>query len=161
MAGISHIGIAFGLKRMISTMPIWLLLIASEALEILWMIFFVFGIENMKSSPWSHSLFMSAIWAIVFGTIVSIAYRKITNGIIISLIVFSHWIIDFITHPMGAIFGNPGQPKDIPLFFGDTPKVGLGLYNNSIIFSWSLEIIITAIGVMMFITLIKKKKMNE
>ncbi len=46
---------------------------------------------------------------------------------VIALVVFSHWVLDFISHPMG--FGKQ-VPPDMPLLFAGSPVVGLGLYNS-------------------------------
>jgi hypothetical protein len=64
---------------------------------------------------------------------------------VIGLLVFSHWVIDFITHPMGAILGGTPLPPDLPLFFNSSSNVGLGLYNHSFILS-----IVTDLGMLIF-----------
>ena len=44
---------------------------------------------------------------------------------IVGLLIFSHWVVDFITHPMTAWI-----PTDlgVPLLFNEQNRVGLGLY---------------------------------
>ncbi len=49
-------------------------------------------------------------------------YRSVRSGAVIAAVIFSHWVIDLITHPM---FG--GQP-DMSLLFEGSPKLGMGLY---------------------------------
>ena len=53
--------------------------------------------------------------------------KKFRTSLIISLVFFSHWILDFISHPMGM---GKNIPRDLPLFFNDSVKIGLGLYNS-------------------------------
>jgi hypothetical protein len=48
-------------------------------------------------------------------------------GHIIGLLGFSHWVLDFVSHPMGM---GKELPPDLPLLFAGSPKVGLGLYNS-------------------------------
>jgi hypothetical protein len=55
----------------------------------------------------------------------------VRTRVFIGLLVFSHWIIDFITQPMGAAF--PGAGFRMRVFFGESPTIeGLGLYNSAL-----------------------------
>jgi hypothetical protein len=40
--------------------------------------------------------------------------------------VFSHWLVDVITHPMSALTPDEG----LPLAFYSSPKIGLGMYST-------------------------------
>jgi hypothetical protein len=122
MAGIAHLGVGLAAKTIAPKAPLGILLLASEALDILWGIFALTGIETMQVSPWSHGLLMSVIWSIIASILAWRIYRDIRTTWVIGLVVFSHWVLDFITHPM---FGGP---PDLPLLFAASPKVGLGLY---------------------------------
>ena len=123
MAGIAHLGIGLAAKTIAPKAPLGILLLASEALDLLWGVFALSGIENLQVSPWSHGLFMSVIWSGIFALLSWRIYRDRRTGLVIGLVVFSHWVLDFITHPM---FGGP---LDLPLLFAGSPKVGLGLYS--------------------------------
>ncbi len=135
MAGLGHIGFGFGAKPFAPKVNLAILLIASEFIDIVWVVFYVTGIDRgsvgASSSPLSHSLFMSVIWSLIAAILVARIYHDRRSGIVVGLIVFSHWLVDFITHPMGAIFGSVSLPPDLPLFFNGSLKVGLGLYNHS------------------------------
>ena len=124
MAGIAHIGVGLAAKKIAPQAPLGVLLLASEALDILWGIFALLGIENMADSPWSHGLFMAIGWSLIAALLSAEIFRNFRTGLVIGLVVFSHWLLDFITHPM---FG--GLP-DLPLLFNGSPKVGLGLYSS-------------------------------
>jgi hypothetical protein len=123
MAGIAHLGVGLAAKQFAPKAPVGVLLVASEAIDLLWGVFALTGLENMKYSPWSHGLFMSVIWSVIAGLLAARIYRDFRTGAVIGLVVFSHWLIDFITHPM---FGGP---PDLFLLFDGSPKVGLGLYS--------------------------------
>lgn len=127
MAGLAHIGVGLAAKRFAPKVPVGVLVLAAVAIDILWGVFALAGLDNMKLSPWSHGLFMSAIWSAAAGLLAVFISRKKRIGAIIGLLVFSHWVLDFITHPMG--FGRP-LPPDLPLLFKASPKVGLGLYQT-------------------------------
>jgi hypothetical protein len=158
MAGIEHMGPGLAAKQFAPLVPLWILMISAEVLDIIWGICYLTGIENMGFAPWSHGLFMSIVWSILFGIIGFLFFKDKRSGIAIGLLVFSHWVVDFITHPMGLIIGPDAKP-DLPIFFSDTPKVGLGLYNTlpGVIIGMTLLIVP---GLVMYILYRKKIKNN-
>ena len=60
---------------------------------------------------------------------------------IFALVVFSHWVLDFIVHA-----------PDLPLLFENSPKVGLGLWTTGpgFIASLMLEIILVIGGLIIY-----------
>jgi len=48
-------------------------------------------------------------------------------SMIIGLLVFSHWILDFIGWPMTAVYSNS---TGVPILFDDTVNIGLGVYST-------------------------------
>lgn len=68
-------------------------------------------------------------------------------------VVFSHWVLDFISHPMGL--GKP-LPPDLPLLFEGSPKVGLGLY-NSVAAAVPVELGLFAAGIVVYLVKTKAK----
>lgn len=106
---------------------------ASVALDLLWPIFLLTGIERVSivpgamafnplvfdSYPWSHSLLMACVWGLCAMGIAR--WRGVTAGVaaLIGAVVVSHWVLDFITHA-----------PDLPLWPGQSPRVGLGLWNS-------------------------------
>jgi hypothetical protein len=129
---LGHIGVGLAAKQVAPKVPVIILILAAEVLDILFVIFWLIGIEksasifSYPSIPWSHGLFMSVIWsmlAVVAGVLI---YRNYRSGVVIGLLVFGHWVLDFISHPMGI--GN--HLPDLPLLFEWSPKVGLGFYNS-------------------------------
>lgn len=117
-----HFAIAFAAKPATPKAPLWVLLVATEVLDLLAFAFMAIGIEHGAPDPsfaWSHGLFMSGIWSIACGGITFLFYQDRKTSIVIGLLVFSHWILDFIAHT-----------RDLPLFFNGSPKVGLGLESS-------------------------------
>ena len=92
------------------------------------------GIEGRGSIglPWSHGLFMSFIWSAVAALLSTCIYRDRRAAVVVGLLVFSHWMLDFVSHPIPFYgfswhswqwtFGHP-LPSDLPLLFGDSRKV--------------------------------------
>ncbi len=159
MAGIAHLGFAFGAKPVAPKVPLIIFIVAAELLDILWFLFYIIGIENLSgTSPWSHGLFMSVIWSILAGSSVGIIFHSSRAGIVTGTIVFSHWILDLITHPMGAILAGHPLPPDLPLLFNGSPMVGLGLYNHSAMVAYLTELILTGAGLPIYFAYKKKAK---
>ncbi len=133
--GPGHLAIAFATKPVASKAPLWSLLVASEALDLLYFGFAALGMENPGVSsislaqglrvtvpgvlPWSHGLFMSVVWSLLTAAITYLFYRDRRLSIIFGLVVFSHWILDFFVHP-----------GELPLLFYGSPTVGLGLWTS-------------------------------
>ena len=155
MSGLGHLGFGFAAKPIAPKVHLVVLLIASELIDILWVFFYFTGIDRgsvgMDSSPWSHSFFMSVMWSVIVALLAARIYHDRRSGWVIGLLVFSHWVIDFITHPMGAIFGGKPLPPDLPLFFNGSPKVGLGLYNHSFTIVIASDMLMLVFGLAIYI----------
>jgi len=127
-----HIAVGLAAKPVAPKAPLGALLLAATAIDTLTGVFVITGIETIDASgnssfPWSHGLFMAVVWAIVGAAVAYLLSRDRRVSVVIGLVVFSHWVLDFISHPMG--FGRE-LPPDLPLLFEGSPKVGLGLYNS-------------------------------
>jgi membrane-bound metal-dependent hydrolase YbcI (DUF457 family) len=81
------------------------LLLSSELIDILWGLFYFTGLGNLKATILSHSLFFAVIWAVLVMVIFTVIYNR-RSALVVGVVVFSHWVVDFITHPMGAIFAR-------------------------------------------------------
>ena len=166
MAGLGHLGFGFAAKPIAPKVNIVVLLIATELIDILWAFFYFTGIDHgnvgINSSPWSHGLFMSLIWSLLAALLAARIYHDRRSGIVIGLLVFSHWVEDFVTHPMGAIFGGKPLPPDLPIFFNGSPTVGLGLYNHSFVIAIATDLGMLILGVVIYVSYrIKLGKWNK
>ena len=133
---IGHFGLAFGGKKIKNPPSLAIMFVAVQLLDLLWPIFVLTGLEtftiepgntdltplNFTYYPYSHSFLISVFWAILFGIIYYYFTKNRNNSIFLGLLVFSHWILDFITH----------RP-DLPLSPFSDAKFGLGLWNSPII----------------------------
>lgn len=95
---------------------------------------------DLYHMPYTHSLGMAIIWAIVAAAIFGLIFRKQAKAgaIIFGLVVLSHWFMDLIVHV-----------PDLPLWFG-TRKYGFGLWNNRIL-SFSLEVSIFVLAILYYL----------
>ncbi len=130
---VGHYGVSFAAKKLEPELPLWLLFIAVQLLDVLWAPFVLLGIEKVRIvpgftatnpldlyyMPYTHGLVAALGWSVV----AALAYRFLARGAsrraatIIGIAVFSHWVLDFLVHG-----------PDLPLY-DNTAKVGLGLWN--------------------------------
>jgi hypothetical protein len=159
-----HLGIGFAAKRVAPKAPLWVLLVATEVLDLLSFLLMTIGIERMgitsidlsqgiqylspASVPWSHGLFMSVVWSVLAGAIGYIVYRDRRTGLVLGLVVFSHWVLDLIVHL-----------PDLPLLFDGSPLVGLGLWGSGsgLVISGILELALLAAGIAIYVITRKRK----
>jgi membrane-bound metal-dependent hydrolase YbcI (DUF457 family) len=157
MSGIGHLAPAFAAKSTAPKAPLWVLLIAGETNDILYFLFSSAGLEPKAvitvmdfnqgvkyltpvSNPWSHGFFMSMIWAMTAAAIAFLCYRDRQTSGVVGLVVFSHWILDFLMH------------SNLPLFFDGSPQVGLGLENSGtgFLFMTVLDLVLLAAGIAIY-----------
>ncbi|OHD53609.1 MAG: hypothetical protein A2Y33_06720 [Spirochaetes bacterium GWF1_51_8] len=126
MAFFAHIGTGFALKPAAPKAPVILLITAAMSADLVCFLLMALGVAGESILAWTHGLFISGVWALVFGFTSGVILKNARAGVFTGIAVFGHWLIDFITHPM---YGGDMKP-DIPLFLEGSPKVGLGLYGN-------------------------------
>jgi len=136
MQAINHAATALILKKKFPSSPLFSLILATEAVEYLWVGLNVIGIErtvideDMRSvadvhlvhMPFSHSVVTSLIIAVAVGMAVLWRGGKAASAVAlgIALGVFSHVVLDLLVHA-----------PDIALSpFYDGTKYGTGLYSN-------------------------------
>jgi hypothetical protein len=135
MAGLAHLGVGLAAKPVAPKVPLVVLLVSAYVIDIVWGVFFFAGIEHLPqpglttTSAWSHGLFMSVIWSVLAALLAALISRNARISIVIGLLVFSHWVVDFISHPMTAVF--PGD-TGLPLLFEGSPTVGLGVWRTQL-----------------------------
>ena len=133
MAGLAHAGIGLAAKQIAPRAPLWLLVVGAYGLDIVWGVFALAGVEHYPKpgrvvvSRWSHGLFMSAIWSVAAASVAALVCRNPRASLFTGLLVFSHWVVDFIAKPMRFPF-----PSDtgLPLLFDESRTVGLGLLST-------------------------------
>ncbi len=131
-----HYGVSFACKGVEQRLPLWLLFLAVQFVDILWSILNLLGIEKVRIVPgitatnpldlyyipYTHSLVAALMWsALVYG-----GYRMLASSpsarpgrpaLLLALAVFSHRILDLLVH----------RP-DLPLY-DNAHKLGFGLWN--------------------------------
>lgn len=113
--------------------PLWVLFIAVQFVDVLWAVFVLLGIEKVRIvpgftasnaldlyyMPYTHSLAGAIGWSVLAFLVCQLIPRLKGKraGMIVALAVFSHWILDLIVH----------RP-DLGLY-DSVYKMGFGLWN--------------------------------
>jgi len=126
-----HYSAAFLAKSADPSVPLWALALAVQAVDIVWALFVLAGIEHLRvdpslasnpldlyDMPYTHSLLGTLVWA---GLAFAISLRwlgRARSAAVVAAAVASHWLLDWLVHrPDLTLFGVP-------------PKLGLGLWDH-------------------------------
>jgi hypothetical protein len=152
---VGHYGPSLAAKALKKSIPLWILFLAVQLVDVFWSIFVLLGIEKVRIvpgitatspldlyyMPYTHSLVGSLLWAIG----AAIVYRIFSRGAdgwwtagIVGAAVFSHWILDLLVH----------RP-DLPLY-DNTSKMGLGLWNYPVV-AFAMEVAFLFGGIYLYL----------
>jgi hypothetical protein len=157
---LGHYGVAFALKRAEPKLSLGTLFVAVQLADLLWGIFILLGWEHARivpdytavtpleflDYPISHSLIAALVWGVVAAALYySWPTRDTTRhwqaAVIVGVAVFSHYPLDVLVHV-----------ADLPIGGNDSPKLGLGLWNNPTA-TMVAELLVFGIGLVLYLTL--------
>jgi len=140
---VGHYGVSFAAKGAEKRLPLWLLFLAVQWLDVVWSALVMLNVEKLRVvqgftegsaldlyyMPYTHGLIGALALAGAFGAIVALFVRERRAAIaaVAAGAVFSHWLLDLVVHV-----------QDLPLW-GDSFKVGFGLWRH-VWLSYPLEI---------------------
>lgn len=156
---IGHYGVGLSLKKTARPLSLGLLFLAVQFLDLLWPTLLLLDVEHVQiiadksqpiplvftDYPYSHSLAMVLVWSALFFTVYWLFTKDVRNALILGFAVLSHWILDFIVHL-----------PDLPLYPGNSPKVGLELWRSPIVTA-IFEGLIFVIGIILYLKATKAK----
>lgn len=151
---IGHYGPSFACKAWKPVVPLWVLFVAVQLVDIVWAVLVLLGIEKVRIvpgitatnpfdlyyMPFTHSLPGAIFWSVG----AAVVYRAVAPAqkwaaaAIVGVAVFSHWALDLVVH----------RP-DLPLY-DDAYKVGFGLWNYPAI-AFLLEIALLFGGIALYL----------
>ena len=148
---IGHAVVALAAKPLAPRVNLGLALIAAYWVDLVWPVFLLVGIEQVKIDPgntaftpldfvhypWTHSLAAALVWSFLFGVLCLKSGRR--EAVILGLLVFSHWVLDLISH----------RP-DLPLWPGSEIMLGIGLW-NSVPATIAVECAMFAAGIALYV----------
>lgn len=126
-----HLAVGLAATRVAPRAPLAATVGASFALDLVWPLMLLSGLESVRvhphdtafthlafdSYPWTHSLAMVAVWSVLAGALSARRWGT-RAGAVVGALVMSHWWLDLVMH----------RP-DLPLWPGG-PLVGAGLWNS-------------------------------
>jgi len=128
---IGHFAAGFAGKALSPRTSLGSLFLAAQFLDLLWPTFLLLNLEQVEivpadfpplrfsSYPISHSLLLGLGWALLVGLFHWLFQQDRKGAYILGLLVLSHWFLDLLVHF-----------PDLPLYPGNSPKVGLGLWQS-------------------------------
>ncbi|HTV29498.1 MAG TPA: hypothetical protein VMF32_17135 [Xanthobacteraceae bacterium] len=150
---IGHYGPAFGAKAALPQIPLWVLFIAVQWMDVVWAILVMTGIEKVRIvpgfmegsaldlyyMPYTHGLAGALVLSAILGGIVAVFMRENRRAVffVVAACVFSHWILDLVVH----------KPE---LWIYDDVKVGFGLW-RWIWISLPLELLTLFVGAWFYV----------
>ena len=149
---VGHYSVSFLVKGTDKKIPLWVLFLAVQFVDIFWALFVLLGIEKVRIvpgitatnpldlyyMPYTHSLVAALGW---FG-VAFFAYKffaACTNRLafLVGLAVLSHWPLDLVVHK-----------PDLPLYDVQF-KMGLGLWNSPVL-AFLLEVLLLLGGIVLY-----------
>jgi hypothetical protein len=132
---IGHFGVGLGAKKPAPRVSLGTLFMAVQFLDLLWPTLLLLHVERVEIHPelggsrtlafiyypYSHSLLFALIWSVLFGIIYYLFKKNRKGAIVLAVCVLSHWILDLVVHF-----------QDLPLFPGNSPLLGFGLWSSTI-----------------------------
>src|SRR5512146_2881550 len=120
---IGHYGPALAAKPLEKRLPLWLLFLAVQWLDVGWSILVLLHVEKLRIvkgftqgsaldlyyMPFTHGLLGAIALSLLLGAIAAFFYRERRTAIVlvVSGAVFSHWLLDLIVHvPDLPLLGN-------------------------------------------------------
>jgi hypothetical protein len=130
---VGHFAVGLAGKHWAPKVSLGALMLAGAFSDVLWILFFTLGIEQVRIRPglmvansldlvyipFSHSLLMDAVWGGAFAAIYFARRRDSRGAWVLVAAVVSHWVLDFATH----------RP-DMQLAPGVDLRLGLALWNS-------------------------------
>lgn len=150
---VGHYSASFLAKTIAPKIPLWILFLAVQLVDIFWALFILTGVEKVRLvpelpsnpldlyfMPYTHSLLATGFWSAVAFVLVYFTPKirlSLKASFIIACAVFSHWVLDFLVH----------RPD---LLVVSEMKVGLGLWNFPIL-AFLLEVFLLAVAILLYI----------
>jgi hypothetical protein len=150
---LGHFALGFGAKYAAPAVSLGALFLACQFADLLWPVLVLLGVEVVRiqpgatamtpldfvSYPYSHSLTGLIGWGILTGGVYTAATKsRKAAGVMLGLLVVSHWVLDTISH----------RP-DMPITLTGTARLGLGLW-SSIPATLAVELSLFAAGVALY-----------
>jgi hypothetical protein len=172
MTAAGHLSCAFLVKTKFKEVPFWILLLSTEAIELVWVFlnlnpfrlqppieitkinepFLFIGDMQLIQQFVSHSL----LGAILIGILIGLLFKKFfpVKGIFIAIILatMSHWVLDLIVHDkdLPILISNDSIKVGALLNF-DSSKPDLGFYTTAPILGFLFQFLFSFICIFLYL----------
>jgi hypothetical protein len=147
---IGHFAVGFAAKRLNPKPSLGTYFLAAQFLDLLWPTFLLLGLESAEIRqdasnpiplsfthyPISHSLLAVVGWGLLFGAVYAVWKKNRNAAFILGLCVVQPLAVRFF-----------GTHTDLPLYPGNSPLLGLGMWRLKIA-ELVLEVVLLAAGVL-------------
>ena len=144
MFAINHAAAALILKRRFPTVRMAFLLLAVQAVELLWVGLNLVGVEttttdatvrsvqniHLAHMPWSHSVASTIVTSLAAWALIRFALGKPKTAVAVALGIASHLVLDLVTHSPDIAIA-PGLAG---------PRLGAGFYSSAPSLAFLLEL---------------------
>lgn len=148
-----HFGFAAAVKSRETATPLWLLMLATVWLDVIFVPLLLGGIETIEKVPgaisygggiihadYTHSLLGALALSILAAGLVGWRWGK-RSAVVVGAVAFSHWVLDLPFHR--------GDMPLLPGNAGDLPKLGFGLWRHPTAAAL-IELILVVIGALLY-----------
>lgn len=147
-----HFGLAAAVKAKSPEVPLWAVMLSTQLLDVFFVPLYVTGVETIETigeggygnsvihADYTHSLIGALLITLLAGIFARRFWGK-RAGLIISAVVFSHWILDLLVHR-----------ADLPILpgnLGNLPLLGFGIWKYPFL-SHLIEFILVGIGIILY-----------
>lgn len=128
-----HFGLAAAVKSRSREAPLWVLMLATVWLDVIFVPLYLSGIETLEPVRGSHTAYggnvihadqtHSLVGAVALSALLGMGawlFWSRRTGIVVALVSFSHWLLDLIVHR--------GDMPILPGNIGSLPRLGFGLW---------------------------------
>jgi len=133
---IGHFAVGMAAKKIEPGASLATLFLAAQFLDLIWPTLLLLNIEQVEIQPGisavtpldftnypvSHSLLIVSLWSGLFALVYFLFTKKTKGALLMGALVLSHWVLDLIVHI-----------PDLPLYPGNSPKWGLGMWNSPLL----------------------------
>jgi len=159
---VGRYGVSFAAKPVHKLLPLWLLFIAVQWLDVCWSVLVMLGVEKLRVvpgytqgsdldlyyMPYTHGLIGALALSALLGAAAAVFFRpRWRTFLVVAGCGFSHWLLDLLVHV-----------PDMPLI-GERMKVGFGLW-RSVAISFPSEMLCLWAGAAIYALAVPAKRGN-
>ncbi len=135
---VGHYSAAFLAKAAEPRLPLWVLAIAVQFVDVLWAVFVLLGLEHLRvdpslasnpldlyDMPYTHSLVGALGWGALAAGAAFAWRRQRRAALVVGVAVASHWLLDWVVHRPDLLLWSGSAKQGLALW--NLPVVAVGL----------------------------------